>query len=330
MSEIPGTISRKCAIERINAWGETGRPFQFLISFDGTMNLIASPEEAFKMEFYIEMPGFGSGYRQEIPDRPIRFEKHPVDPARYKHAFDRVIDEIRYGNTFLLNLTFPTGIDTNLTLPEIYCRSSSRFKLLLNDHLVVFSPERFIRTEGNRILTNPMKGTMDAAIPDAYRKLVTDPKEDAEHNTIVDLLRNDLSKVASKVQVRKFKYVEKITTHSGELLQMSSEITGILPDGFRASLGDVIFSMLPAGSVSGAPKKKTLEIISRVEGYQRGFYTGIFGYFDGKELDSAVAIRYMEKQGEKMAFKSGGGITFQSNWEKEYSEMKDKVYVPFF
>jgi len=88
--------------------------------------------------------------------------------------------------------------------------------------------------------------------------------------------------------------------------------------------------MLPAGSISGAPKKKTIEIIREVEGYERGFYTGIFGYFDGKNLDSAVAIRFIEKQGEKLIFKSGGGITYQSDWEKEYEEMQKKVYVPIF
>jgi para-aminobenzoate synthetase component 1 len=174
-----------------------------------------------------------------------------------------------------------------------------------------------------------MKGTMDASIPGSFHKLMTDPKEDAEHNTIVDLLRNDLGMVATRVKVSRFKHIEKITTHQGELLQMSSEITGILPDNFQASLGEMLFSMLPAGSICGAPKRKTLQIIQRVENYQRGFYTGIFGYFNGHELDSAVSIRYLEKQGDQMIFKSGGGITFQSQWEKEYKEMLDKVYVPF-
>jgi para-aminobenzoate synthetase component 1 len=293
------------------------------------------------MGFHIKMPGWDSGYKPGIsnpdtginPDvttRPIHFEKHPVDPAKYKNAFDRVIEQIRYGNSFLLNLTFPTKIETNLSLSEIFFRSSSPFRLLLEDHLVIFSPERFIRTEGSRIITNPMKGTIDAAVPGAYHKLITDPKEDAEHNTIVDLLRNDLSTIATKVQVRKFKHVEKIKTHRNELLQMSSEITGFLPERFKNSLGRIIFSMLPAGSVSGAPKRKTLQIIDQVEGYRRGYYTGIFGYFNGNQLDAAVAIRYIEKQHEDLIFKSGGGITFQSNWRKEYQEMIDKVYVPIY
>jgi len=337
---ITGTISKESAIEKINELGRAGKPFQFLISFDGSEHLIASPGEAVELGFYLDMPGWntaeltetagpGSGSGSQASRGPVRFDKHPVDPLMYQHAFNRVMEEIRYGNTFLLNLTFPTEVETNLTLTEIYSRSMARFKLLLQDQIVVFSPERFIRIEGNRIRTHPMKGTMDASIPGAYHKLMTDPKEDAEHNTIVDLLRNDLSMIASKVQVRRFKHIEKIQTHQGELLQMSSEITGILPNNYQSSLGEILSSMLPAGSISGAPKRKTLGIIQQVENYRRGFYTGIFGYFNGHEMDVAVAIRYMEKQGDMMIFKSGGGITFQSNWEKEYQEMLDKVYVPF-
>lgn len=175
-----------------------------------------------------------------------------------------------------------------------------------------------------------MKGTMDASIPEAFRLLASDPKEDAEHNTIVDLIRNDLSMVSSKVRVKRFKYIEKIRTHQGELLQMSSEITGELPGEYRRRLGNILFRLLPAGSICGAPKKKTMEIILNTEGYERGFYTGIFGHFDGLNLDSAVAIRYLEKQGEQLVFKSGGGITFQSEADKEYKEMQNKVYVPVY
>ena len=87
--------------------------------------------------------------------------------------------------------------------------------------------------------------------------------------------------------------------------------------------------LLPAGSISGAPKEKTVQIIQQAEGEKRGYYTGIFGYFDGNNLESAVAIRYIEKneQGE-MLFRSGGGITSQSSLEEEYQEILEKVYVP--
>jgi para-aminobenzoate synthetase component 1 len=241
-----------------------------------------------------------------------------------------VTDQILYGNSFLLNLTFPTRIETNYTLEEIFTQSRAPFKLYLSDELVVFSPERFIRIRGNTISSNPMKGTIDAQIPGAHAKLTSDEKEDAEHNTIVDLIRNDLSTIATNVRVRRFKYIDRLKTHQGELLQMSSEISGTLPEGFQNRLGEMLFRLLPAGSICGAPKKKTVEIILEAEQYDRGYYTGVFGYWDGKGLDSAVAIRYMEKDGETLVFKSGGGITFKSQCESEYDEMLKKVYVPIY
>jgi para-aminobenzoate synthetase component 1 len=93
-------------------------------------------------------------------------------------------------------------------------------------------------------------------------------------------------------------------------------------------LGDILFALLPAGSICGAPKQKTLEIIEHAEGYDRGFYTGICGWFDGENLNSAVMIRFVEQQGDKLIFKSGGGITSRSELIKEYQELNQKVYVP--
>jgi len=86
--------------------------------------------------------------------------------------------------------------------------------------------------------------------------------------------------------------------------------------------------LLPAGSVSGAPKAKTLEIIKSVEQRNRGYYTGVFEIFDGNSLDSGVMIRYIEKEHERYFYHSGGGITTQSDVSSEYQEAIDKVYVP--
>ena len=95
-------------------------------------------------------------------------------------------------------------------------------------------------------------------------------------------------------------------------------------------LGEILFKLLPAGSITGAPKKKTMEIIAEAEGYDRGFYTGVMGYFDGKQLDSAVMIRFLEQTQQGLLFKSGGGITSQSVAENEYEELKQKIYVPIY
>jgi para-aminobenzoate synthetase component 1 len=150
----------------------------------------------------------------------------------------------------------------------------------------------------------------------------------AEHNNIVDLIRNDISIFAHNVRVDRYRYIDEIRTKETVLLQVSSEISGRLQKGYENHLGEIITSMLPAGSVTGAPKKETVRIIKESEQYERDWYTGIFGVFDGKKLDSGVMIRFIENNSGSLIYKSGGGITSLSDPEKEYKEMISKVYVP--
>jgi len=330
MGEGLKRYSKEETIAVINGFASRELPFVFLVSFSGEDNIVTTPEDAACNGFFMDMPGMVNHSLPGKPDCLLQFRKHPMDRERYLEAFNYVVDQIHYGNSFLLNLTFPTPIETNYSLKDIFVNSKAAYKIFLINELVVFSPERFIRIQGNTIISNPMKGTIDAKVPGAHHLLSSDLKEDAEHNTIVDLIRNDLSMIASNVRVKRFKYIEKLKTNQGELMQMSSEITGKLPADFKTSLGELLFSLLPAGSICGAPKRKTVEIIRKVEAYERGYYTGVFGYFDGENLESAVAIRYIEQQGENLLFKSGGGITFQSDWKKEYEEMQKKVYVPIY
>jgi para-aminobenzoate synthetase component 1 len=237
------------------------------------------------------------------------------------------MENIKNGNTYLLNLTFPTKINTNYALEEIFYSSKAKYKLYCDNKLVVFSPETFVQIQNGKISSCPMKGTIDASVENAEEILLNDEKEIAEHNTIVDLIRNDLSIVAKNVKVEKFRYVETVKTSVKTLLQTSSLISGELRDDYNENIGTLMLSLLPAGSISGAPKKKTVEVIKEVENYSRGYYTGIFGVFDGINLDSAVMIRFIENINGEFYFKSGGGITFMSNPEAEYQEMIDKVYV---
>ena len=232
------------------------------------------------------------------------------------------------GNSFLVNLTQPTKVQTDFSLLELYQQSRAKYKLWIKDSLLVLSPETFVEMNGQTISSYPMKGTIDATIPDAMEILLNDPKEQAEHATIVDLIRNDISRVADHVSVKRYRYVEKIKTNKQDIYQVSSQITGRIQDDYRDRLGDILVDLLPAGSISGAPKTKTLEIIQEAEGYERGFYSGICGLFDGNILDSGVMIRFIEQNGEELTFKSGGGITAQSELIKEYEELIQKVYVP--
>ena len=186
-----------------------------------------------------------------------------------------------------------------------------------------------MRIQGNKISSFPMKGTLEVSEQTSASHLQNDPKEKAEHATIVDLIRNDLSKVAFPIRVEKYQYVERVKTNTGELWQMSSKITGKLVPELVGKYGSILLELLPAGSITGAPKKATMQLIKESEQYDRGFYTGIMGKFDGKSFNSGVMIRFIEKQSKGLVFKSGGGITVFSDVKKEYDELIQKVYFPF-
>ena len=296
----------------------------FLIDFDGNIFI----KEISKLkDIYFSFPVY-SNYKFLPQKKEIYLKKYPISFEKYKKAFDEIIEEIKKGNTYLLNLTFPTQIETNLTLLEIFNISKAPFKLLFQDKFVCFSPERFVKIKNNKIYTYPMKGTIDASIPNAKEKILSNIKEMAEHTMVVDLLRNDLGIIGRDVKVNKFRFIDKIKAGEKELLQVSSEIEATLPDNWQKNWLELIMKMLPAGSISGTPKKKTVEIIKRVENYKRGYYTGIFGITDEKTfLDSAVIIRYIEKN-RNLIYKSGGGITIDSNAKNEYEELINKVYIP--
>lgn len=319
---------KSVAIQLMNEYGKSKTPFLFIIDFEMKQPLVLKLDD---IDPNILLFNINNKRNYNIalkPGNPISFEKHPINIEEYKTVFENIRSEINAGNTYLLNLTFPTKIKTNLTFEEIFYLSQAEYKLFYKDKFVVFSPESFVKIKDGLISSYPMKGTIDASIPNAEQIIISDLKETSEHITIVDLIRNDLSMVAKYVRVEKFRYVEKIITSNKTLLQVSSKITGRLDSNFSSRLGEIIFNLLPAGSVSGAPKKKTVEIIKANEIYLRGFYTGVFGYFDGSNLDSGVMIRFIEKTKDGLIYKSGGGITFMSSPESEYQELIDKVYVP--
>lgn len=313
-------------IERMNRLGRDGQPFVFLIDFDFEKPLIFSVDDSARLLWATpEQSNFIPSPRLK---GEVMWKVEPVVLSRYESAFDKVQWHIHNGDTYLLNLTMPSRVQTNLSPEEIFHGSVAPYKIWLKDEFVCFSPEIFVRINDGIISSYPMKGTIDAGLENARELLLNDKKEVAEHHTIVDLIRNDLSMVASDVQVDRFMYIDQISTNRGELLQMSSKISGKLPENYTENIGTVLAKMLPAGSICGAPKAKTVEIIHQAEQYNRGYYTGIFGVFDGKNLDSCVLIRYLEQNDDELIFKSGGGITFMSNCETEYNELIRKVYVP--
>lgn len=364
-------------------------PEECLFDFEGRGNLSHARKETWK-----EGTSEKETWKKETSEEEISETTWQIEPPfyeDYERSFNIVKSNIMAGNSYLTNLTCRVPVSCNLPLEEIFHRAKGKYKLLLRRkktqaedkahlkeepqnkaHLkeenieenltpfVCFSPETFVRIKGGRIYSYPMKGTLDASLPNAEKQLMEDQKEAAEHATIVDLIRNDLSRVAEDVKVDKYRYIDVLHTNKGNILQTSSEISGRLPEDYPHHLGEILDAQLPAGSITGAPKDKTMQIIQEAEGYDRGFYTGIMGIYDQGELNSAVMIRFIEEEtspvdfeadGEKnfkasegkgdeasegkrdeasrkLYFKAGGGITSKSDCRKEYEEVIQKIYLP--
>ncbi|HMG93169.1 MAG TPA: aminodeoxychorismate synthase component I [Chryseolinea sp.] len=312
----------------MNRLGRDKVPFLFLVDFEMEKPLLFNLAEVAGDKIMFDVNGIKNHDGGPGAGGPTIVEKKPEPWISYKRKFDDVFRRLEYGDSFLTNLTIRTEIVLDRSIRDIFFQSRAKYKLLFGDDFLVFSPETFIQIKGGKIFSFPMKGTIDAAIHGAEEKILNDLKETSEHVTIVDLIRNDISQIATEVQVTRFRYIDKIRTSSKTLLQVSSEIVGQLESGYLGELGNILVRLLPGGSVSGAPKSRTLEIIRQTEMEKRGFYTGVFGIFDGESLDSGVMIRFIERQGSKYFYRSGGGITTQSNPESEYQEAIDKVYVP--
>lgn len=359
-------------------------PEECLFDFEGRGNFPEAKNENLKEKISEEI-----SEKENSSETTWQIEPPLYDD--YERSFNIVKSNIWAGNSYLTNLTCKVPVSCNLSLEDIFNQAKGKYKLLLRKkrtqaedkthlkeevhlkeeeeaqnkaHLkeenieenlnpfVCFSPETFIRIKGGRIYSYPMKGTLDASLPDAEKQLMEDRKEAAEHATIVDLIRNDLSRVAEDVRVDKYRYIDVLHTNKGDILQTSSEISGRLPEDYPHHLGEILAAQLPAGSITGAPKDKTMQIIQEAEGYDRSFYTGIMGIYDQGELNSAVMIRFIEEEtspidfeadGEKnfkasegkgdeasrkLYFKAGGGITSKSDSRREYEEVIQKIYLP--
>lgn len=313
----------------VNNYGARKVPFLFIVDFEMQRPLVFEVRELSSDRVLFNVDGVANYANADRERKRIKLAAFPPSFSDYKTKFDRVWSSLLYGDSYLTNLTIKSEVEAPCSLREIFFMSAAKYKLWYDERFLVFSPETFVRIANGSIYSYPMKGTIDASILGAKEKILSDAKEMAEHVTIVDLIRNDLSTVADNVTVTKFRYVEEIRTMQKNLLQVSSEIQGKLSQGYEERLGDILVALLPAGSVSGAPKRKTIDIISAAEKEQRGYYTGVFGLYDGNTLDSGVMIRFLEKDGDKMYYRSGGGITVQSVAENEYQEAIDKIYVPF-
>ena len=307
----------------LNTLGKQRKPFLFISDFKAQKIEVILLEDikSEDVEFSIDENYIRKEHSHYLKADPIEFQK-------YEEKFNRVIKKIESGETYILNLTQATPIETQLSLKEIYSLANAHYKLRFKDEFVCFSPEKFVQINASRIHTYPMKGTIDSSLPNAKEQILNDTKEMAEHIMVVDLLRNDLSIVSTNVKVEEFRYITEIDAGEKKLLQVSSHISGYVGEQWHENIGTILKSILPAGSISGAPKKSTIEIIDDVEEYDRGFFSGVFGVYDGESFDSGVMIRFIEKSNNAYSYKSGGGITLDSQVKLEYNELQDKIYLP--
>ncbi|MDX1314581.1 MAG: chorismate-binding protein, partial [Eudoraea sp.] len=143
--------------EQLNSWGKEGKPFVFLIDFEQKKPkawLMEECPDSFKYNF----DGITNVDARTNGIRNFRFSKTVLEQERYRMKFDKVKDQLRLGNSYLVNLTVSNPLDTDLTLEEIFHRSVSKYKVWLQDEFVCFSPESFVQIKNNRICTFPMKG----------------------------------------------------------------------------------------------------------------------------------------------------------------------------
>jgi aminodeoxychorismate synthase component I len=254
----------------------------------------------------------------------------------YGRAIARVLDYIAAGDIYQANLTFPASValagDPLAGYAAIRPRAAGGHGALIRHdgrHILSFSPESFFALENGRIRTRPMKGTArrladpvaDAA---AIAALAADPKQRAENLMIVDLLRNDISRVAQagSVHVPSLFAVETYPT----IHQMISVVEGHL----RPGLGpvDVLRALFPCGSITGAPKLRAMEVIREVEAYGRGLYTGGIGHIapDGTaRFNVAIRTVAVEPEARHGVLGLGSGVVADSLAEAEWQECLDKA-----
>jgi anthranilate synthase component 1 len=266
--------------------------------------------------------------RQEVPSSTVSREqwREMIERAReYIYAGD--IFQVVLSQRFSVSGLRASALDIYRVL-RLVNPSPYMFLLRFGDTYVVgSSPEALVRVEGRQAVTHPIAGTRWRGLtPDKdrelERELAADPKERAEHIMLVDLARNDLGRVCDygSVEVTRLLEVDRYS----HVMHLVSEVTGKLRDDVTAF--DVLRATFPAGTVSGAPKVRAMEIIDELEPTRRGVYAGVVGYFDfSGNLDTAIALRTSMIVGDTAYVQAGGGIVADSDPDDEYLEAVNKA-----
>jgi anthranilate synthase component 1 len=274
----------------------------------------------------------------DIPEEGTEEARFEVSRGDHMDAVRRAKEHIRNGDIVQVVLSNRATVKTKRTPAEVYrvlraLNPSPYMYLLKMGELSVVgsSPEVLVRLEGNDIQLRPIAGTRPrGADPEEDRRLeaelLSDPKEIAEHVMLVDLGRNDVGRVAEwgTVRTNELMVVERYS----HVMHIVSNVVGRLRKGLSAF--DVLRAAFPAGTVSGAPKVRAMEIISELEPFRRGIYAGAVGYFDPQgNMDFCIAIRTIVMSGGEAMIQAGGGIVADSDPEREWEEVLNKSRILF-
>ncbi|WP_150467379.1 bifunctional anthranilate synthase component I family protein/class IV aminotransferase [Francisella sp. SYW-9] len=252
----------------------------------------------------------------------------------YLLDFGKVQQALINGESYQINLTKNIHADSKFSSLGLYERLKqtqlvkyAAYLPFLKPDIISISPELFFKKENNNIIVKPMKGTARLSGDEqedlkAFQELESCDKNKAENLIIVDLLRNDLSAIADThtVRVDKLFSIEKYKN----LLQMTSQISANVDK--QISFRKILDNLFPCGSITGAPKRRTMELIAQIERQKRGVYTGSIGYIlPNNDMCFNVAIRTIQKYQDNMQIGVGGGITVYSDAESEWHEMDTKI-----
>lgn len=257
-----------------------------------------------------------------------------VSKSEYCRMVERGKDFIRKGDIFQVVLSQRLEAPYKGNPFDLYRKlrktnpSPYMYYLDFSDYIVVgISPESLIKVSGRKLMTNPIAGTRPRGATDEEdrrleKELLSDEKELAEHRMLVDLGRNDIGKVAEIGSVRVTK--DQVVERYKHVMHIVSEVTGTLKNEVHSL--EALKACLPAGTVSGAPKIRAMQIINHLEPEKRGLYSGAIGYLSASgDLDFAIAIRTMIVKDEKAYVQAGAGIVYDSVPEKEYEETLNKA-----
>ncbi len=333
----------KDLLAEVEEWTKQGYTAFGFVTYEAGYAFLPNLSEPPQLTLPCAWFGLSKDFQKQIPENFIPQTKQPniqelrlnQDLKTYEEAITKIKDHIRRGDTYQVNYTLRYNGQYHGSPRDLY--SWLRFQQRVNYSALIetpewavlsFSPELFFRKNGKEILMRPMKGTaprgrtLEEDTENAF-KLRNSEKEKSENLMIVDLLRNDLGKIceAGSVQVSASMDIEQYET----LLQMTSTIKGILNSGVTTA--DVLRATFPSGSVTGAPKIRTMQIIDELEKCGRGIYTGSIGWWSANQSVFSVAIRtlFLDRKSGELEMGVGSGILYEADIEREYRECELKA-----